>query len=61
MGGGVIIRDGNGNVLISLSCNMGDVCQPLVAKLKALWRALKLCVQLNLHEVQLEGDALKVI
>lgn len=61
MGEGIIIRDEKGDMLVTLSCKMTRVCHPIVAEKKTLGRTLQLCAELNLHEVLLEGDALKII
>ncbi|XP_040990906.1 uncharacterized protein LOC121238127 [Juglans microcarpa x Juglans regia] len=61
MGIGVVIRDDLGEVLVSLCSSKGRVTNPATVELHALWRALKLCVELNFTKVLLEGDALKVV
>ncbi|KAF5441808.1 hypothetical protein F2P56_036977, partial [Juglans regia] len=57
----VVIRDRCGEVLASLCCPKQNVADPAVAEIYALWRAMKLCVELNLSMVQLDGDALSVV
>lgn len=52
MGGGIILKDENGDVLVTLCCKLKGVCQPIVAELKALWRTMQLCDELNLQDVQ---------
>ncbi|KAF5447458.1 hypothetical protein F2P56_033012 [Juglans regia] len=58
---GVIIRDNCGEVLVTLYCPKLNVADPVMAEIYALWRAMKLCNELNFERVQLEGDALTVI
>ncbi|XP_042958163.1 uncharacterized protein LOC122293740 [Carya illinoinensis] len=61
MGIGVVIRDENGDVMVSLCSQKRNVQDPLVAELQALRQAMKLCANLNITEVIFEGDALKVV
>ncbi|XP_042974665.1 uncharacterized protein LOC122306301 [Carya illinoinensis] len=61
MGIGVVIRDENGDVMVSLCSQKRNVRDPLVAELQALRQAMKLCADLNITEVIFEGDALKVV
>lgn len=43
MGAGVVIRDREGEVLVSLCMNKMKVSNAIVAKIYALWRAVELC------------------
>ncbi|XP_042962682.1 uncharacterized protein LOC122296954 [Carya illinoinensis] len=61
MGIGVVIRDENGDVMVSLCSQRRNVRDPLVAELQALRQAMKLCADLNITDVIFEGDALKVV
>ncbi|XP_042972999.1 uncharacterized protein LOC122304801 [Carya illinoinensis] len=47
IGIGVVIRDDKGEVLVALCSSRGVCCSPVVAELHALWRAMKLCAELN--------------
>ncbi|XP_042972892.1 uncharacterized protein LOC122304693 [Carya illinoinensis] len=58
---GVVIRDSSGEVLASLCCPRTKVQDAMVAEIYALWRAMKLCAELNFRKVQFEGDALAVV
>ncbi|XP_042953522.1 uncharacterized protein LOC122290063 [Carya illinoinensis] len=58
---GVVIRDSSGEIVASLCCPRTKVQDAMVAEVYALWRAMKLCVELNFKKVQFEGDALSVV
>ncbi|XP_042939662.1 uncharacterized protein LOC122274720 [Carya illinoinensis] len=55
---GVVVRDDKGEVLVALCSSRGVCCSPVVAELHALWRAMKLCAELNFEKVIFEGDSL---
>ncbi|XP_042977200.1 uncharacterized protein LOC122308072 [Carya illinoinensis] len=61
MGVGVVIRNENGDLMVSMCSQKHNVCSPLVAELQALWCALQICTDLNLTEVVFERDALNVV
>ena len=61
MGAGIVMRDSEGEVLVSLCVSKLNVGSPFVAETVALWRALTLCEELNVWEAVFEGDALGVI
>ncbi|XP_042939495.1 uncharacterized protein LOC122274525 [Carya illinoinensis] len=61
VGIGVVVRDGRGEVMVSLCYSNEGCCSPVVAELRALWRAMKLCAELNFENVIFEGDALVVV
>ncbi|XP_042974899.1 uncharacterized protein LOC122306539 [Carya illinoinensis] len=61
MGMGVIIRDEEGEVLASLCGSRKWVSKPDTAEMQALWRALKLCAELNFVNVVFEGDAFGIV
>ncbi|XP_042984282.1 uncharacterized protein LOC122313374 [Carya illinoinensis] len=61
MGLGVVIRDGEGEVLVSLCKPSSYSVSAAVAEAEALWRAMLLCIELNFGEVVFEGDALGII
>ncbi|XP_042942660.1 uncharacterized protein LOC122276827 [Carya illinoinensis] len=61
MGIGVVMRDEKRDVLVSLCSQKKYVRDPLVVEMQALWRAMKLCAELNMTRVIFEGDALNVI
>ncbi|XP_042988726.1 uncharacterized protein LOC122316260 [Carya illinoinensis] len=61
VGIGVMVRDGRGEVLVSLCCSKEGCCSPVVAEFRALWRAMKLCAELNFENVIFEGNALVVV
>lgn len=58
MGAGVVIRDEEGEVLASLCMSKPQVTSPIIAETTTLWRAVKLCAELKIDKVLLEGDAL---
>ncbi|XP_042992245.1 uncharacterized protein LOC122318727 [Carya illinoinensis] len=61
VGIGVVVRDGRGEVMVSLCYSNEGCCSPVVAELRALWRVMKLCAELNFENVIFEGDALVVV
>ncbi|KAF5476475.1 hypothetical protein F2P56_003227 [Juglans regia] len=61
MGVGVVMKDGRGDVLTSLSAPTMYVTSPFVVECKALRRALKLCKELGCYNVCFEGDAKRVV
>ncbi|XP_042972836.1 uncharacterized protein LOC122304642 [Carya illinoinensis] len=61
MGAGVVIRNENGDLMVSVCSQKQNVCSSLVAELQALWCALRICAGLNLTEVVFEGDALNIV
>ncbi|XP_042944583.1 uncharacterized protein LOC122278459 [Carya illinoinensis] len=58
---GVVIRDSSGKIIASLCCPRTKVQDAIVAEVYALWRAMKLCAELNFRKVQFEGDTLSVM
>ncbi|XP_041003875.1 uncharacterized protein LOC121249222 [Juglans microcarpa x Juglans regia] len=58
---GVVVRDEEGEVLLSLCKLMEGLSNSATAKLYALWEALKVCAELNWTKAIFEGDALSVI
>lgn len=57
----IVIRDNKGEV-IGTCCQSEDLVTFLVlGRLKALWRALKFCTEIGLHNFIFEGDARKII
>ncbi|KAF5477506.1 hypothetical protein F2P56_004140 [Juglans regia] len=60
-GVGIIVRDEVGEVMLSLCGSDPGLCNPVVAELQALWRALKLCAELQWNKVIFKGDALGII
>lgn len=44
---GVVVRDDEGEVLLALYKFAAGISTPVVEKLKSLWSALQLCVELN--------------
>ncbi|XP_018812812.2 uncharacterized protein LOC108985100 [Juglans regia] len=61
MGAGVVVRDEEGNVQVSLCLPKDCIQSTVIAEATALWRALCLCAKLNIQKVVLEGDSLEVI
>lgn len=61
MGLGIIIRDDEGEILVSVCANRRHVTQSALAKCYALWRAIEVCNDLAFQNVILEGDALVII
>lgn len=53
----IIIRDFDGEIMVSLCMNKRKVSHFVIVEIKALWRALKLYSQLNFTNVIFEGDA----
>lgn len=61
MGGGVVVRDSEGKMIVVV-CFKGDaVLSPLVVEIKVLWCTLKFCLEIGIHNIILDGDAKKVI
>lgn len=58
---GIAIGDEHREPLAMLSCNRGGVSHPLTVGIWILWRALKLCDELNFINLIFEGDALVFI
>ncbi|KAF5459077.1 hypothetical protein F2P56_023065 [Juglans regia] len=61
MGAGVVVRDEEGNVQVSLCMPKDCIQSAVIAEATALWRALCLCAELNIQKAVLEGDSLEVI
>lgn len=61
MGAGVVIRDYKGDVLVSLCLSKDKITSPIQAEAIALWKALKLCEELNIGKAEFERDALGVV
>lgn len=61
MGVVIVIRDAKWDVIVALYKNEGDVSISLVVEIKALWWALKQCLETGLSDVTFEEDAKKVI
>ncbi|XP_042968074.1 uncharacterized protein LOC122301061 [Carya illinoinensis] len=61
MGIGVVVRDAEGEVLVSLCKTSLHSVSVAATEADALWRALILCTELNIGEAILEGDALSII
>ncbi|XP_042939443.1 uncharacterized protein LOC122274473 [Carya illinoinensis] len=49
---GVVIRDSSGEIIASLCCPRTKVQDATVVEVYALWRAMKLCAELNFRKVQ---------
>ncbi|XP_042976335.1 uncharacterized protein LOC122307471 [Carya illinoinensis] len=60
-GAGVVIRDEGGEVQVSLCMSKDQNNSLAVAEITALWRALKLCVELNVEKAVFERDALGIV
>ncbi|KAF5461785.1 hypothetical protein F2P56_017856 [Juglans regia] len=61
MGMGVVIRDEEGEVLVSVCDVRNHVDHPALAESWALWKALEICNELALLRLTFEGDASVVI
>ncbi|KAF5468536.1 hypothetical protein F2P56_012680, partial [Juglans regia] len=61
MGMGVIIIDENGEALLAACDSRRNVLSVEIAECQALWRAMQLCNDLNIHNAIFEGDAKTVI
>ena len=61
MGLGVVIHDGQGKFIAAQSKTELGYLEPAMAEAWAALLAIKLCTELGLQQVQLEGDAQKVI
>ncbi|XP_040998224.1 uncharacterized protein LOC121244278 [Juglans microcarpa x Juglans regia] len=61
MGMGIVIRDEEGEVLVSVCDVRNHVDHPAIAESWALWKALEICNKLALSRVTFEGDAVVVI
>ncbi|KAF5468578.1 hypothetical protein F2P56_012721 [Juglans regia] len=58
---GIDVRDEVGEVRLSLCGSDASLCNLVVVELQALWRALKLCAELQWNKVIFEGDAVGII
>lgn len=47
MGVGIIIKDSDGEILVSLCMNKRKVSHPIITEIRALWKALELYSYLN--------------
>lgn len=57
-----IIIHGNKGEVIAVCCQcVNMVSSPVIAKLMALWRNLRLCSKIGLHNVVFEWDEQKII
>lgn len=56
----MVIRDAEGEVLVSLCRTSSHIGSAAIAEAVALWRALMLCIELNIGEVVSEGNALGI-
>ncbi|KAF5477203.1 hypothetical protein F2P56_003868 [Juglans regia] len=61
MGAGIVLRDGESEVLVALCMSKMNVNHLILAEFHALWRAVELCIELNMKNIVFEGDALVVI
>ncbi|KAF5468840.1 hypothetical protein F2P56_012956 [Juglans regia] len=61
MGIGIVVRSSRGEVLAVVSAPKSHVCSAFSAECYALLRSIKLCQELCLYQVVLEGDAKAVV
>jgi ribonuclease HI len=61
MGIGVIIRDGQGNVIAALSQQVKSKHDPVIAEAIAARRAVEFCIEVEVQEVIFEGDSMLVV
>lgn len=61
MGVGVIIRDAVGTVVAAMCSTVPYITDPAVAEATALWKAVTLCLELNIQRLHLEGDAKEIV
>lgn len=57
MGIGVVIRDDKGDILACLCSSTFFYSKPIITEFGALWRAMRLGMELGFKAIQLEGDA----
>ncbi|XP_042969095.1 uncharacterized protein LOC122301780 [Carya illinoinensis] len=57
----IVICDNCREVLVTLCYPKEFVSDPIIVEVFALWRAMKLCDELNFWNAQLEGDALTIV
>jgi ribonuclease HI len=58
---GVIIRDGNGQVIATLCKTLMANLDPVKAKATAALKAVKFCRDVGCQDVILEGDSLSIV
>lgn len=61
MGIGIIIKICNGVLVATLCDSSNNVASPKIAEIHIFFRAMKLCTEIGLYEVQFKGDAKLVI
>ncbi|KAF5445203.1 hypothetical protein F2P56_034270 [Juglans regia] len=61
MGIGIVFRDQEGDILLSACIPQSSVMTATQAEATALWKAMKMCDELQMGEVELEGDALCIV
>jgi ribonuclease HI len=61
MGVGVIVRDGEGEVVAALHASQMHLLDPTSMEAYAVWKAIQLGRDLGLPRVMLEGDALTIV
>lgn len=57
----VVVTDSKGKVLTCLSSSRSFSSQPIEAEFLTLWRAMKLCTELEMENILLEEDALVLV
>ncbi|KAF5458381.1 hypothetical protein F2P56_022412 [Juglans regia] len=61
IGMGVVIRDKKGEVVAALSASRREGQNAFVAEGMALWRAMELCLEIGMVDVEFEGDSKELI
>jgi ribonuclease HI len=61
VGIGVIIRDGQGNVIAALSQQVKSMHDPVTTEAIAARRAVEFCIEVGVQEVIFEGDSMLVV
>ncbi|KAF5461926.1 hypothetical protein F2P56_017985 [Juglans regia] len=57
IGIGIVIRDSNGEVMVTVCSRKDHVISPFIAECQALKRSIDLCKELGFGAVMMEGDA----
>lgn len=58
---GGCIRDKEGEVILSFSCNLHSLLEPIIVEAMALRKVMLICKELNLSMIAFEGDCLQVV
>lgn len=60
-GVGIILRNDKGEIILSTSKKESEVNDPLKVEMLAIFRALQICIPLDLNELLIESDSLIMV